>query len=229
MDPDSVIDLSQRMIPSGEVNFKFELDLREARDSMPQLNYDDDIWYKIGYVSMCTHNGTHIECPYHHLSDGQDLISLPLSRLIGNLVLLDFAYKSVDDTITLEDFKKYDAKIKEGDIVLIRTGQDKLFRTEKWCDYPYITIKAIKWLIEKKIACLGTDAAGIEDVLAHNQPGHITLFKGNIPLIESLTNLDKVKDGEFMVFVLPLPIEKCDTSPVRVVAVKKSALLKALQ
>jgi Predicted metal-dependent hydrolase len=229
MEQDSVIDLSQRMIPSGEVNFKFELDLRDAKISMPQLNYDDDIWYKIGYVSMCTHNGTHIECPYHHLADGEDLVSMPISRLIGNLVLLDFAHKTVNDTITLEDFKQYDAKIKAGDIVFIRTGQDKLFRTENWCDYPYITIDAIKWLIEKKIGCLGTDAAGIEDVLAHNQPGHVTLFRGNIPLVESLTNLDKVVEGEFMVFILPLPIEKCDASPVRIVAVKKSALRKALQ
>lgn len=229
MDQNSVVELSQRMYPSEEVNFKFELDLREARESMPQLNYDDDIWYKIGYVSMCTHNGTHIECPYHHLSDGSDFVTMPIGRLIGNLVVLDFGHKTITDTITADELRKYDSQIKAGDIVFIRTGMDKLFRTKQWADYPYITIEGIKWLLEKKISCLGTDAAGIEDVLAHNQPGHITLFKGNVPLVESLTNLDKVLTGKYMVFILPLPIVKSDASPVRVVAVRKDALLKELQ
>lgn len=229
MDQDSVVELSQIMIPGQEVNFKLELDLREARESMPELNYDDSIWYKIGYVTMCTHNGTHIENPYHHLEDGMDFVDMPVSRLIGNLVLMDFSHKKIGESISLDEVKKYDKDIKAGDIVFMKTGLDKIFRTERWAEYPYLDIEAIKWLIEKKIGCLGTDSAGIEDNLGFNQPGHVTLFKGNIPLVESLTNLDKVETGKYMVFILPLPMVKVDASPVRVVAVKKDALLKALQ
>lgn len=230
MELSNVVDLSQRMIPDGEANFELKLDSREARESMPELEYDDSIWYKIGYVNMCLHNGTHIECPYHHIREGQDFTQFPVAKLIGNLIVLDFTQKTPADMITLEELKQHDDEIKEGDIVFIRTGMDKLFRDpEHWSDYPYITIEAIRWLIEKKIACLGTDAAGIEDIMAYNQPGHVTLFKGNIPLVESLTNLDKVTSNEYLAFILPLPMEKADASPVRVVAVKKDALLRAAQ
>ncbi|MEG1516024.1 MAG: cyclase family protein [Clostridia bacterium] len=229
MKQNDVIDLSQPLYSGEEANFKFELELRDAKLSMPELSYDDDIWYKIGYVKMCTHNSTHVEVPYHHLSDGTDLLSMPLCQLMGNLVVMDFTNKTPADFITLEALKSYDSVVHKGDIVFVKTHMDKLFRTEDWAKYPYISIEGIHWFIEKGIACLGTDAAGIEDILAHNQPGHITLFKGGIPLVESLTNLDKVETGKYMAFVLPLPIHHGDASPVRVVAVSKEALLAELK
>lgn len=228
MRPGDVIDLSQKLYSNGETNFNFELDLRDAVLSMPELSYDDDIWYKIGYVKMCTHNSTHVEVPHHHLSDGDDLVDTPISRMVGNLVVMDFVGKTPEDYITKEELMAYDDLIHEGDIVFIKTHMDKLFRTRDWARYPYIEIEGIKWLIEKKIGCLGGDAAGIEDILAHNQPGHVTLFKGGIPLVESLTNLDKVENGKFMAFILPLPIVNGDASPVRVIAIRKDALLREI-
>lgn len=220
-----IIDLSQPLLSGQEANFNFELDLRDAKISMPELSYDEDIWYKIGYVSMCTHNSTHVEVPYHHLSDGVDLINVPLHRLVGNLVVLDFVGKTPADVITLDELKQYETLIHEGDIIFLKTHMDQLFRSADWAKYPYIALEGIRWLVDKGIACLGTDAAGIEDILAHNQPGHITLFKGGIPLVESLTNLDQVENGKYMAFILPLPIARGDASPVRVVAVSKEALL----
>ena len=228
MKQNDVVDLSQPLYSGKEANFNFELDLRDAKESMPELSYDEDIWYKIGYVNMCTHNSTHVEVPYHHLSDGMDLLHAPLHRLMGNLVIMDFTGKTPSDIITLQELQQYGQQVHEGDIVFIKTHMDKLFRSKDWSKYPYIAIEGIQWFIDKGIACLGTDAAGIEDILAHNQPGHITLFKGGIPLVESLTNLDQVESGKYMAFILPLPIEHGDASPVRVVAVSKEALLSEL-
>jgi len=224
MENQFVVDLSQRIYPGKEVNFPMELDLRDAAESMPQLQYDSSIWYKIGYVSMCTHNGTHIEVPYHHLEEGLDIANFPVGNLIGNLVLLDFSSKTIEDTITLEELQAHDSEISAGDIVFLKTGMDKIFRTPNWADYPYIALEGIRWLIEKRIGCLGTDAAGIEDILAKNQPGHVTLFRGGIPLVESLTNLEQVESGKYIVFILPIAIEKADACPVRVVAVRKDGL-----
>ena len=55
MKKNSIVDLSQKMYSGKEVNFNFELELRDAVESMSQLKYTDDVWYKIGYVNMCTH------------------------------------------------------------------------------------------------------------------------------------------------------------------------------
>ena len=224
MDKKYVVDLSQQMRPEEEVNFPFSIDLKDATESMPELEHDADAWYKIGYVSMCTHNGTHVEVPYHHLQEGMDLAEFPLHQMIGSMVLMDFSHKKIGEEITLEEVRKYDGKIQEGDIVFIKTGMDSLFRTGNWVKYPYVALDTVHYLIDKKIGCLGTDAAGIEDNDIPNQPAHVALFRAEIPLVESLTNLDAVKDGEYMVFILPLPIVHGDASPVRVTAVAKSGL-----
>ncbi|WP_066686387.1 cyclase family protein [Christensenella intestinihominis] len=220
-----VVDLSQQMRPGEEVNFPFEIDLKDATESMPELEHDADSWYKIGYVNMCTHNGTHVEVPYHHLKDGMDLAEFPLHQMIGNMVLMDFSYKKIGEEITTEEVRAYDDKIHEGDIVFIKTGMDSLFRTKDWVKYPYVALEAVHYLIDKKIGCLGTDAAGIENNDIPNQPAHVSLFQAKIPLVESLTNLDAVKKGNYMVFILPLPIVHGDASPVRVTAIEKKGLL----
>ena len=228
MDKKYVVDLSQRLIPGKEHNFNFDIDLRDAVDSMAELAYDPSVWYKIAYVSMCTHNSTHVEVPYHHIKEGLYVADFPLERFIGNLTLLDFSDKPDDGVITLEDLKKYDERIHEGDIVFMKTHMDKYFRSADWNTYPYVEVAGIEWLIKKKISVLGTDAAGIESSTAFNQPGHVTLFKANIPLVESLTNLDAIEDGKYIACVLPLPIENGDASPVRVTAIAKEGLKELL-
>ena len=230
MKKEYVIDLSQRLIPGQEHNFPFDIDLRDATESMSELSHDEDVWYKIAYVSMCTHNSTHVEVPFHHIREGLQIADFPLEKLIGNLVLLDFSNKKEDGVITVSDLKKYDGKIHEGDVVFMKTHMDKYFRSADWNTYPYVEVAGVEYLISKKISVLGTDGAGIENPEAHNQPGHVTLFKANIPLVESLTNLDALQpDEEYVAFILPIPIEKGDACPVRVTAVSKKAFADILK
>jgi arylformamidase len=228
MDKRYVVDLSQRLVPGKEHNFKFDIDLKDAMESLPDFTHDEGVWYKIAYINMCTHNGTHVEVPFHHIKEGYYVADFPLDRVIGNLVLLDFSNKPKDGIITLEDLKKHDTEIKAGDFVFMKTHMDKYFRSADWNTYPYVELSGVEWLIEKKIAVLGTDAAGIENPTAHNQPGHVTLFKANIPLVESLTNLDAIENGKYLAIILPLPIEQGDASPVRVIAVSKEGMTKFL-
>jgi arylformamidase len=197
-------------------------------ESLPDYTHDEGVWYKIAYVAMCTHNGTHVEAPFHHIKEGYNIADFPLGSTIGNLTLLDFSDKPKDGIITLADLKKYDSDIKEGDVVFIKTHCDRHFRSSDWNAYPYVELPGVDYLISKKISVLGTDAAGIENPDAHNQPGHVTLFRTNIPLVESLTNLDAIESGKYLAVILPLPIEQGDASPVRIIAVQKEGLKKFL-
>ena len=233
MEKKYVVDLSNRMIPGKEYNFNFDIDLRNAVESMSELSYDEDVWYKIAYVNMCTHNGTHVEVPFHHIRTGLDCADFPLEQMIGNLVLLDFSYKKEDEFISVDELKKYEDFFHEGDIVLVKTHMDKYFRSKDWNTYPYIEVAGVEYLVSKKIGVLGTDAAGIEnedpnDPTTHNQPAHMTLLSANIPLIESLTNLDAVENDKYICCVLPCPIEKGDACPVRVTAIAKEGLRKLI-
>ena len=39
--------------------------------------------------SMCAHNGTHVDAPYHFLNDGKKLDELPLETWIGEVFVAD--------------------------------------------------------------------------------------------------------------------------------------------
>jgi arylformamidase len=43
-------------------------------------------------------------------------------------------------------------------------------------------------------------------------------------MIESLTNLDKIENGKYIVFILPLAMEGLEASPLRVIAIRKEDL-----
>ena len=215
-----IVDLSHAMVP-GKENFKLEVRNYPVEEIMPQVKRRKDLWYILGEVVFSSHVGTHIEFPFHHLKEGQDASRFPLERLIGDAVVLDFSSKKPKEAITLDELKTYDEKIKQGDILLIRTDCDKLFRTESWMEQPYIITEGVRWLIEeKKIRCLGTDAAGIEIPGTDYQPNHMLLFENNIPMIESMTKLGLLEKERFLIIILPLPIESLDSCPVRIIAVE---------
>ena len=223
MDERDVIVLSHHIIP-GQEHFKLETRVDDVTNILPEVKHRPDVWYILGEVTYCTHVGTHIEVPYHHLKEGADVAEFPVHTLIGNCVVLDFSHKNNRDVITVDELKAHDMLIKKGDILFVRTEMDKYFRTDRWNEQPYLSEEANLWLIEKQIACLGTDSAGLEVPDTDYQPNHQAIFKAGIPMIESLTNLDKIENGKYNVVILPIPIEGLEASPLQVVAIKKGAI-----
>lgn len=129
--------------------------------------------------------------------------------------------------MSLEEFKAYDDKIKEGDIVFLHTGLDKKWRTEEWEPYPSVACDAMEWLIrEKKIKAIGTDATSLENFNIPDQPNHNLAFKNNLAMVESLTNLDKIENGRALVFILPLKIIGIEACPVRIIAINDGGFIE---
>jgi arylformamidase len=220
-----VVELSHRMIP-GKESFSLETRTFDVTELLPEVKHRPDIWYVLSDIKFSSHMGTHIEFPFHHWQDGADAATFPLDRLIGNAVVLDFSHKHNGDCITLAELQACEPRLHEGDIIFIRTDMDKLFRDERWNEQPYIEAVAIDWLINTyQPRVLGTDATGFEVPGTDYQPNHLNLFKHNIPMIESATNLAALGDERVTVFILPLPIEGIEACPVRIVAVMKEGLL----
>jgi arylformamidase len=55
------------------------------------------------------------------------------------------------------------------------------------------------------------------------------MFKNNIAMVESATNLSKIGDERALVIILPLPIEGIDACPVRIIAIRKGGLANGYQ
>ncbi len=219
MEKKRIVDLSHKLYP-GKEEYKLETKTFDLDHLYPQYKRSPNTWYIMQELVMSSHVGTHIEAPYHHLKNGQDVSEISLEVLVGEAVVLDFSEKDPDEAIDVKDLKKYEKKIKVGDIVLIRTGRSRFYRTEKAHERPYLTNQAIRWLIDKGMNCIGTDATGLEIKGIPDQPNHQTLFENGIPLIECLANLDKLKKDRVLLVVLPLKIDKLDSSPVRAIAIE---------
>lgn len=223
MRKENIIELSHRMIPGKEA-FKLETSTFDVTELLPEVTHRPDIWYVLSDITMSSHMGTHIEFPYHHLQEGADAADYPLENLIGPGLVLDFSHKKNAETITLEEVKAHDSRIKEGDMIFIRSDMDRHWHTQRWAEAPYLTEEAMDWLIAKKPPMVGADACGFEVPGTDYQPNHLKMFQNNIAMVESATNLAVIGDERVMIIILPLPIEGIDSCPVRIVALRKGDL-----
>ncbi len=220
--PEQIVELSHPLL-CGRENFPFEVQLGEESRLWP------DSWYIECVATLAAHAGTHVEVPYHHKIDGEDCMRYPVTKLIGECVVVPCQDKKPGDPITVEDMKKVEGLIQKGDIVFLHTGYDKLFRTPDWQPYPYVTESALAWLMKYDIKVLGTDASGVEVPDGYSngrmneifgEPIHTTCFHNGIAIVESLTNLGAIEGIRTTVFILSLPMQGMDGSPVRIVAIK---------
>jgi arylformamidase len=219
-----IVELSHRIVP-GKEHFKLQTRVEDVTAILPQVGHRPDVWYVLGEVTYCTHVGTHIEMPLHHKKDGADAADFPFRQLIGPLRVLDFRHKRSGESISLAEIRAHEERIHPGDIVFLWTGMDRFYHDdERWNDQPHLAIEANQWLVDRKIACLGSDASGLEIPGTDYQPNHQAIMNAGIPMIESLRGLEQVAQGEWIVFILPLPIEGLEASPLRVIAVPREEL-----
>ena len=157
-------------------------------------------------------------------------------------VLIDVAaYKGVERLepgyeITVEDLQgslsKQGVQIKEGDVVLIRTGHSNLWETDgdayyDWSAQPGIGVSAASWLVNQRAVIVGSDNIGIE-VIPFSKgetvwPVHLFLLKDSgVHLLENMDLEELHDDGlyEFAFMFTPLPLKGGTGSPGNPIAIK---------
>lgn len=226
------VELSHTSHPEKE-EYRMALETRFTDDWPQFASYkrQGDAWYIISEIVMNTHCGTHIEMPYHHVRDGQDVASFPVENLIGEGVVIDISHwRGNNARITLDDLKAASAgQIKPGDIAFFYTGNDEYYYTDRQHDRPWFTTDCIDWLAhDVGIKVMGVDTSGHEVRQANGsgslgQPNHEVLLAAGIPLVEYLTNLQALLQRRFVAFILPVKIAGAEAFPVRVIAFAKEA------
>ena len=212
MAPYKLIDLTHRLLP-GREQYTVEIKPR----GKPREGPTGDIMHD---VYMWSHSGTHVEVSRHFYAAGKDTGDFPPDTFVGPAILLDFRHKQVNEAITLDDVKRA-GDVRVGDIVILWEGRDRQYRTKQSHDRPYLDHEAARWLIhDRKIKLLGTDSSGFEVRGVSTHPNHHLFFKPgvDVPVVECLTNLDKVPTQRFFFMGLPIPVEGMDASPIRAVA-----------
>lgn len=175
-------------------------------------------------IIMGTHTGTHIDAPLHFLKNGLTIDKLDLNILTGPAHMIDL--NGIMGPIKVSHLRKLDDY--PGIVrLIIRTGWSKKWNTEVYyTGYPYLSEKACRYIIRKKIKLLGFDTPSPDNPLDNfyslkDSPNHKYFLKNKVILVEYLTNLDKIGNSDFFLIALPLRIAKADASPARVIAFRE--------
>lgn len=165
-------------------------------------------------ITVDSHSGTHIDAPFHFLSDGKTIDQLNLASVVGKAQVIDCM--TVSDAITREFLEEQN--IQQGDIILLKTINSQKNATDTFSpDFIYLHSSGAQYLAEKKVKAVGIDYLGIE----RGQPGHPThleLMKNNIAIIEGL-RLNAVSAGSYQFVCLPLYVIGLEAAPARAILI----------
>jgi kynurenine formamidase len=213
-----LVDLSHPL-EHGQLNFPFD-----PKIAVVAHNSIASIGYNMTQISMATHQGTHLDVPFHFFDDGRTVDQLPLERFYGPAVLIDLAPGGdlpAKTPITVEMLAPHADKFQPGAKVIYRTGWDRTFGTpECFSDFPTLTPEAARWIAERRIGLLGMDT--LTPSAEWKEVHLVLLAKGvEIVIVEGLTKLDQLPE-RFTLAAFPLNIKGRDGSPIRAVAIVDS-------
>ena len=199
-----------------------------------------------GIVVTPEHSGTHIDALAHQaenlkLHGGIDVDTVQTSvgfkqlgietmaPIVARGVLIDVPSEA-EHAITPEELERaLRTEIREGDVVLVRTGWGRFWSdADRYLKAPGVSAAASRWLAHRAVRAVGADNMAFDVMgprdpdLGVTLPGHVLLLvRAGIPIIENL-NLEELaaeKIYEFLFVCLPLKMNGATGSPVRPIAI----------
>lgn len=209
-----LVDLSHPL-EHGQCNFPFD-----PKISVLVHNTVASIGYNITQISLSTHQGTHLDAPFHFYDDGKTIDQMRLEQFYGPAALVDLAPGTClppKTPLSLEMFQPHADQFQPGAKVIYRTGWDRQFgRPEFFSEFPTLTLEAARWMAERRIGLLGMDTP--TPSTDWKECHHILLRKGvEMVIVEGLARLEQLP-ARFVFIGFPLNIKGRDGAPIRAVA-----------
>lgn len=195
---------------------------------------EDYKWQKTGYY-LESQWYTHIDFPVHHQAGAGNSNDFPIADwAISTALILDFSEIGDNAGITAEMLQEASRPFKDQhfNTLLLRTDRPrhKEYNShEFWDSAPYVTESGGQWLLDYGPKLVGFDFPQDYEIrnLRHLPPGvdtwqpvhDLVLIKGNILMIEYMTNLWEVKSPICQFIALPLNTQHTDGSQVRCIAI----------
>jgi len=189
----------------------------------PQLlegaRYDRD-GFRETLLRMYSHTGTHMDAPNHLFPSGTTLDAFPVSQFVGTAVVIDCSAKQAGEAITMQDLVAQWEAVTMADFLLIHTGWSRFWGQPAYFEnYPCLAFDLLDYLIRAQKKGVGLDVIGLDPVSDTSLTRHKRLFeRGELVVIENLTNLEQIGRGLFTFVALPLKFEQADGAPVRAIA-----------
>ena len=146
-------------------------------------------------LSMCAHNGTHIDAPYHFFREGKTVEQLPLETFVGDCFVARHA-----GPVTGAD----------AEAILARSGgAERLLIAGD----AVVTLEAARVFADAKLLLVGNESqtVGPEDA---PMAVHLCLLGSGVVLLEGLV-LKEIREGRYLLNAAPLNLAGSDGAPCR--------------
>jgi arylformamidase len=179
-------------------------------------------------MTLNTHIGTHIDAPRHFYADGIAVDEWPLDRLVmRDAVVLDVSGKPAGEGVTADDLQRTGVVPERGQIAVIKTlWTNRAWGTQEfWFNTIYLDPTVGEWTADHGVTAVAMDCFPEKPFwrmqLTPTERGanHKRWLKAGIPMVQLLTNLDKIA-SRFQLVALPLRLTGMDGSPARVVGIE---------
>ena len=159
--------------------------------------------YNMSTLSMCVHNGTHIDAPYHFLNDGNTVEQIPLEYFVGTCYVVQR-----NGELTASDAQNImlEAKANNASERILIGGNI------------IVTAEAAKVFADNAIKLIGNEGVSIGPVDAPMEV-HKILLSVNVVLLEGIV-LKDVPEGVYFLNAAPLNLAKLDGAPCRAYLIK---------
>lgn len=154
-------------------------------------------------LSICAHNGTHADAPFHFLNDGKTIDQLGLVPFVGDCFVARH-----DGNVTAADAAGIMEKAKSAG------AAERILIAGK----AIVTAEAARIFAEAGIKLLGNESqtVGPEDA---PKEVHLILLGAEVVLLEGIV-LDNVDEGRYFLSAAPLNLGGCDGAPCRAYLIK---------
>ena len=155
--------------------------------------------------SMCAHNGTHVDAPYHFLKDGKTVDNLDLNRLVGSAYVTEES-GVITSELALEILEKAKRINEESAKRILIKGKAT------------VSDEAAVTFAENGIYLLGNESQTVGD---ENEPlkAHLDLLSKEVVLLEGI-RLSHVAEGAYLLNAAPINLGGCDGAPTRAILIK---------
>ena len=177
----------------------YEGDPEPAHQYIKDIESGDE--YNLSCFSMCTHNATHIDAPYHFDSDGSKIGDMRLSTFFGKCTVV-----SIKGILTGEDMEKLLPYCKKR---LILHGEGEA----------YISQSAAVVIADSGVVLVGTDGLCLSTAFDEMRV-HLELARKGVAILEGL-DLKGVHDGEYTLCAFPLKLSAAEAAPCRAVLMEQ--------
>ncbi len=181
----------------------FPGDPRPARHVVSAMA--DGALYNLSALSMCAHNGTHVDAPAHFIADGKTVDALSLEHFVGKATV-----------ITCEG--ELDAAAARALLTAAKDRDAEAARRLLIKGDTLITEAAARVFADARILTLGVES---QTVGPQNAPmaAHLVLLGAEVVLLEGL-RLSSVCDGVYLLSAAPLNLGGAEGAPCRAVLIE---------